>query len=1664
MNSKVYNRDQNYYKANYDEALKALVPGYIINDEIDQYGQEIDIKDQIINSHIKFAQDIDRLLKINIIAGTSYSSLNTIEGVSKYFVKQNNLTEITPSKFELKILIPLNKSLNSFNSKEELKDFIDEQLLPSIVLNSPSAPLIESPTTSGLHIYLIDNLSWLYFLNTTGALYSPSSFVSELLTEKMFFGQTIYLSDCLKGLAEYLWKNNKTSYIPETFLSSTGEFTSGTQQLEKLKTWIEIIYSPLYADKSDTTVKDRFSLAIDNGTLINNKYVNAPFHNLLRMIAFAAFDSNNSVTQLRTLNDIDECPAEYLPLLADLVGWKLFGTDSQRWRLQLRNCIEIYKRAGTKRSIQLALSTLFPKDTFSIESKIKELWESYIPYLIYYSLATESTYFESNQTWTQALANQMNVVGYSTSSLDDNIKFAVDRIIYEVYNQFSGSFSIPNIDNKFFYRGREYPIPPFEEYPYYVNVELTFDMVNFIADRIACFGVNRQFALQVRDYILSNTINSDSDNVDGSWLFFTSGYNEPPNIDSLVSYITNNKFKYVPMWSAKSSHFELILDASSFNFSKKTLATDSADAVEAASKVIEQFAPAHAIPNFSLRLSTSETIQYIEENRDTINKDNVEFFDQFNNYQTSALYVSAYKRNTGKGNVFNSPSVNNLQSSLLKNAISISNVPRNSIRRRSYEKAMKLNGYYDRTGFNMPVAFDHNFPAPRLPLGLIPSSLSYQPITNYSSIPDVYSKCNDYTSSASYYGYYVSNTLACRGGKELAPEKNLVILAGQSNMNGRGQTPRASVTNVNYWDLDASAFVSSVIPFDNTETGAGFNLPTYGNGSTFWGPEVRFAELLRDNNRKDTYLFKFCQDNSLVVDSLGNNTWCPSTTQTYPLYDRFESALDLAISAMGGIFNLKNVTLIWSQGESEAGFAQLNNASALAFSAATMYFLDTVRDKFPNFINFKIIRAKIHEDFGAGSQPDYLYYPNGREVPNTALGALFPPGTFSTSAPGQYGFWSWSSTPTVRQAQDNLDEDIYGPLLNFDDLTFTNDPNFAGSAPKVIPTVIDVGPLLALPGGTYFLSSYASAASFINSSIHYNGSSSDIIGERFYTAWENIVGERVPQASRGLHIDRGQLPEIYAIMHDLNEKRKYYLASSQSLPASSPSYSFLENQLIIIDYYRQFSWKDVYKSYANNATEVSGWTPASVNDYYNFKFNQNLHKLYNTYAEEYGYHKIAGHITELDGANIFSHTYGPLLYNYDFEYLPSAQFVTSALDVSNPSIDNTLIFTSGASAYGTYTASSSSSMYIDTFEYVNSGLVPGVELISTSGSSNVNGFSIIKVLEDSRLYDKYSKYIIRKTFLKLRSVNGLPRIRFDIRQPTMPSNMGYPISKNFLMPDHKFKVKFKSTVCSNNGLNIGGRSIGVWIHTKPELGRMWSFNHNINDWVEHDQLISKEDLFNNYTKSFFYPTSTKQGFQSSGINLQCIDIVLNNDSAINPLITLNESDFKEFELDFNTYNNECKRDFKERIMPKEYQSTYGQLHRKNQDYVVELFLFPDSTNGQNNFLLLDNVEIIDMTMNEMASVIALDSQERSCNPITIPLEKHQLASVFKFFNDISGKNSTLGVLSREASDTSGVMGAQGGSRLDYRLDTDWLPSGTAPKYTTLFTYPNTTLNNILIKV
>lgn len=1308
-----YTDNRQYFKTNYFKALEFLVPKYILTDDETTFDKQVDIKDQIINSHIDLAFNTNSVLKINAVPNTYYSSISAVEGISQFFIKQNELTEITPNLFQLKILDRFEKTYKDFSDKYAFKNYLTTYLLPNIHLNSPTTTFRKDDLTlNQAHIYLIENLSWLYFLNTSGQYFSPSTTIAELISDTIYFGKTIELNDCIKVLSEHLWRNNLSSYIPRVFLSSTGQYTSGTQQLDKLKTWIDIVYSPLYSDKGDLSVYESFDLAVKSDVRIKNKTLNGPFYKLLRTLSLAAYDSDDTIEKLRSLNNIEECPDEFLPDLAKLIGWKLFGSDAERWRLQLRNAFEVYKRVGTKKSIEFALNSIFPKNIFAISSKISELWESYIPYLIYYSIATESTYFKSDiegvytgsteeGKWNSTLAEQTEVGNYSYSSLDENMRLITDRIIYEMYSSssFSGIFQtlefarsggqpyLMSDPPKFFYRNREYPIPPFEEYPYYVDIEINQEMVDFIVDRLVCFGVPRSFADKVGEYITTNCLEKDEFAKSNSWLFFTSGFNPPPNFSSIVANLNGSKFEYVSLWSGKSSHFRLALAADDFDFNKKDFELDSGEGVQIASQMANEFCPAHSIPLVDLSLSANDVFNFSSCQEPLIPLDKIDYLqgqNSISNYGVSGLNIGSYKRNIG-GDELTRINQNTLH--ITENSV-LNNLPRNSIRRRNYEKLMPMNGYYDRTGFNMPVSFDPSVTLSGIPLGFIPSSLTYQSISSYSRIPDVYSICNNVNSPSSYYGYSVSNTLRCRG----------------------------------YYNIE-------------------------------------------------------CKD--------------------------------------------------------------------------------------------------------------------------------------------------------------------------------------------------------------------------------------------YYT-------------------DRGQLPEIYATIHDIAEKQKYYLASA-TIPVPTGSRNKGK-------YLRQFKWKKVYESYANSATENYNWTPSSVNNYYNFKFGKNLHKLYQIYTKEFNRHNLAEHLHYADGCNIFSHTYGPILYNHDFDLVKNYSLINTSTS-SNKLINTASVLNPLLLQYGTFIEASS---YLPPFrsDIVNSGIVDGVELVMPSGSPNSNYFSILKVPSSSRK-DWDSLYMFDKTFLKIKSNQPpyLPRIRFDISKYTQQNNSIYPVAKNFLLPENEYKINVNSLVSNDNGLNLGGRTLAVWIHTKEEGQNMWSYMPD-GTWVRHNNRFNVDsghysEITNKYFHKYYFPVVDKTAQQDQNVrSLKCIQIISRKD--IDPLLSFDETDFTNFEIKFNTYNTKCFGSYiYETPVDNNYFKDFGQVHRKNQNYVIEVMLLPANTG---EFLLLDKVEVVNLTMNEMSKFVAIGND---CSNYKIDLSKNHLNSIFKFWNDISGKNSKIGLASRDSLQTSGTMYSQGGSRLDYRLHTDWLRRGDA---------------------
>ena len=276
--------ERKYFKGNYVDVLKILTPRVYRKDDIDLAGTAPDINTALINSHILASNYItyenEGVLSGLVLSATAnLPDLDNPVGMSKYFVKQNELTNISPTDFQDLILTPLNVKLTDYHSKEAFSTYVSATLLPSIHPNSNSVSATASAfsnSNQGTHEYLTSTLTWLYFLNTSGPRgfdevgelvhgFAPSSLVFSALTDQIYEGKSVTIDYAIKMYQEYLWNNYyhfssiDVNIIPKPFLSSTGSYTSGTLNLDKLKTLIDIVYSPLYTDRDNTKVKDSFN-------------------------------------------------------------------------------------------------------------------------------------------------------------------------------------------------------------------------------------------------------------------------------------------------------------------------------------------------------------------------------------------------------------------------------------------------------------------------------------------------------------------------------------------------------------------------------------------------------------------------------------------------------------------------------------------------------------------------------------------------------------------------------------------------------------------------------------------------------------------------------------------------------------------------------------------------------------------------------------------------------------------------------------------------------------------------------------------------------------------------------------------------------------------------------------------------------------------------------------------------------------------------------------------------------------------------------------------------------------------------------------------------------------------------------------------------------------
>lgn len=838
VNFKLFDPTQKtYFKRNYSDALEKIIPSVYRIKDFEVSGLELDPLDTILQTHIKAAEGIERILPIS--ATPNFPEIRSISGIYPFFVKQNNLTNVTPFTFERDILDPLGFQMESFETSAEWRNYLQEQLLPSIKLDyftssipTPKGTKVAATAYgvdgSALHEYYINSLGWFYLLNTSAVpngSYNPSSFVLDRLSE-LFIGKSLGTLEGVMGFEEYLWRNYPTlsivsslELVPPKYLSGTETYTSGTQELDRLKTLLGVLYSDGYADRSDFKVKETFEDYITFGTYTPAEAFAGPFSKFIRVLGYVYQDINSSVEKLQSLYEIDSCPSEYLPYLSQLIGWDLIGSDPARWRSQIRNALRIYKAKGTLLSTQLAVETLFGDSGFSLSSSMHELHESYIPFLVYYLLATGSPYFNQGgykdnpfTLWTPTLAENLGVTytdasgnvfaDYSNSSVDSNIRRCVDKVIRDLWTAHpdnfllgSGTFPPPgNAEFKFYYRDRLYEIPPFEEMRYYEKGIISSPLLLTLEESLLDLDVSSNYITSTIDYILTKSVSSNDDmEIGNNFILYTSGFEEPFNFTDILNNISNTKSNYLSLWSAKSSHFALHLSATDQSFSKKTSTPETSLGIYHALIGLNKTIPAHAIPRAKVFFKVFDDVSNFLYACPTVfftPQDLVTSSTVVNAWDASGVAMNAIGRDMGLGPGLSSTGVSRGLVDDITDILLTGHgdttlgvyAPRNNLRRRDLYTNVPRNGFFDRTGFNMPNSYAPSTFDPHtgasggggLTLGYNYSGCGFQtpfPTDSVSSLHPVWDECETSTSPRTFFGVDTSWTFPWRGA--LAPHYTL---------------------------------------------------------------------------------------------------------------------------------------------------------------------------------------------------------------------------------------------------------------------------------------------------------------------------------------------------------------------------------------------------------------------------------------------------------------------------------------------------------------------------------------------------------------------------------------------------------------------------------------------------------------------------------------------------------------------------------------------------------------------------------------------------------------------------------------------------------------------------------------------------------------------------
>jgi hypothetical protein len=505
------------------------------------------------------------------------------------------------------------------------------------------------------------------------------------------------------------------------------------------------------------------------------------------------------------------------------------------------------------------------------------------------------------------------------------------------------------------------------------------------------------------------------------------------------------------------------------------------------------------------------------------------------------------------------------------------------------------------------------------------------------------------------------------------------------------------------------------------------------------------------------------------------------------------------------------------------------------------------------------------------------------------------------------------------------------------------------------------------------------------------------------------------------HLDRGQLHPYVATLHHVNEQSKLMQASA-----------YYDDNLAELA--QDNWWSNKLVNYANTLTESSVAFPNSMEDYTTYEFGKQFHKLYYDYTHNFARHRLTPNVMQLDGPTIFAHVYGPIFYNSNLSKngpftTQYPQYIASSL-LTVPELNSrSILFSTSGSSSGTYVASTVADVLTYTDggslipEFRNSGILSHIEFIHPSGANSSNSFSVVRLDKNNKNGYKYNSLTHENTLIRQKSTNSKSRFSFDLRKYSVDTSLGYDVSTNFLTPEHEFSLDLKSLICNNVGEVLGGDSISVWVHTKPEDGKIWSYMQD-GRWVQHSLSdVKSSNLVQSYCHVFNLPSQARD----TGASLRCGRFKLSdNPNRENDVIaSLTESEFNQLNITFNTFNRDIE-------VPQEYFDKIStSVHRLNQNYVIEIF---SNCISQDKFTLFYDIKLVDMTLNKWSKPLVLS---KTCKDYRVDLDKRHLYNIFKYFNEIAGAYSSFGYANRTAAYTSGVYEASGGSRINYVENPEW---------------------------